>query len=233
MAVLIFKGMKVGIQEGDFQISVEKDGGISSRVILSTSYSTIPMWMKIAKDSCEEAKARSRVISEAWPSDEEDQRRVLLAEFGPSMQAIVALAIAIDALYGLIISHARLDQRTLDGWRRNRTARKNRICEVFRRVFTLDKDETANCRKIVGEIMHLRDRAVHPSHELRRTMVRPDVGVDLDWRFVAYRSANSHTAYDNTIRMLLLFLQRNSSRKEPIPELLDLARMLTEHGISK
>lgn len=46
--VLIFQGMTVGILPGDLEISVDEAGALNSKLIISTAYNVIPIWLYIA-----------------------------------------------------------------------------------------------------------------------------------------------------------------------------------------
>lgn len=56
MSVLIFKGMSVGILPGDFVISMDESGQLASKLVLSTAYNVIPLWLRIARDRLNDAK---------------------------------------------------------------------------------------------------------------------------------------------------------------------------------
>jgi hypothetical protein len=57
--ILIFKGMKVGILPGDFSISINENGGHDSKLLLSTAYNVVPLWLKIAHDNLKQSKFAS------------------------------------------------------------------------------------------------------------------------------------------------------------------------------
>lgn len=208
MSVLVFEGMKLGVLENDFTITVDEDGGLSSKLVLSTSYNVIPLWLRLAQENCSEAKAKHEEITTDWPNDEEGQKLLLLSELRSSMLAIVACAISIDALYELVKRFAKLDEATLKGWQKGKKSRSHQIVEVFRRVFSLDKHEAKRCKKVVKDILDLRDRAVHPSHRLERSVQRTDIDLGVDWRFAAYRYSNCEIALNNTLNMFSEFFSR-------------------------
>lgn len=232
MGILIFEGMRCGFLEGDFSISIDESGSLSSKAILSTSYNTLPLWLKLAKNNCEEARLAHQKIVESWPPDEETQKQLLLAELRPAMLSIVACSISIDALYDLMKPIAKLDDDTLRGWKKGKRSRVFQIAEVFRRTFRLKDDEADRCRKLIKEISGLRDRAVHPSHKIERSMMRDDIPVGLDWRFVAYRYSNCHVALDNTMRMFNEFFERSSWDQEISKEMKILEKSFIENQLS-
>lgn len=206
--------MKVGFLEGDFQISIDDEGKFQSKAILSTSYNTIPLWLRISRDACLDARQYAESLKTDWPQESEEQKRLLLAELRPSMMALVGCAVAIDGIYDLIKPFAKIDKATLEGWKRRKKSRSKQVSETFRRAFGLSKEETSSLQKIVKEIFDLRDKAVHPSHQIQNAMSRADLPVGVDWRFAAYRFDNAATAYNNTIQLLHFFMSRRSLDKK-------------------
>lgn len=147
------------------------------------------------------------------------------------MLSIVSCAISIDALYDLMKPLAKLDVTTVKGWQKNKKSRVFQMVEVFRRAFRLNVDEAEWCKKIIKEISHLRDRAVHPSHKIERTMQRDDVPVGVDWRFVAYRYSNCRVALDNTMKMFGEFFERASWDAKIMKEMEILRKSFIENRI--
>jgi len=66
MGVLIFEGMKVGVLDGDFSISVDENGKMDSKLILSTSYNVLPLWLKIAYENIVLSNKASKDIEKLW-----------------------------------------------------------------------------------------------------------------------------------------------------------------------
>jgi hypothetical protein len=108
LGVLIFKGMSVGILQGDLTIGIDDNGQIQSTVILSTSYNVLPLWLRIVHDNVALAKAAFEDIAHQWEDSSDKQRTLLLAELTPSIQTIVACGIAFDAFYEQIRPFAKI-----------------------------------------------------------------------------------------------------------------------------
>ena len=51
MGVLVFEGMKVGVLDGDLSVSVNEHGKLDSKLILSSSYNVLPIWLLIAYEN--------------------------------------------------------------------------------------------------------------------------------------------------------------------------------------
>ena len=206
--VLVFKGMKVGFLAGDVTLRVNETGGLESKAIMSTSYNVLPLWLRIASDNVAIAKAAFETIPQRWNDDPDTQRALLMAELTPSIQTFVACGIAYDALYEQLKPFAKISEDEEARWKSNRTSRSARISEVFKRVYKIQNREFKDIRKIVTETMKFRNLAVHPSHELQRSMNRPDIPVGLDWRFCAYRYENASTCYNNAMEVFYYFRKR-------------------------
>ncbi len=217
LGVLIFKGMRVGFLEGDLRIGFSEDGTIESKAILSTSFNVVPLWLRVAHDNLALARTAFQNIAAQWDDDPENQKTLLIAELAPATQTIVACAIAYDALYAQLKPLAKVDNEEMAAWKKNKTSRAARISEVLRRVFRLNGEDYKQIKKVVTETIKLRDLAVHPSHELKNALNRPDVPVGLDWRFCVYRYENAATCYNNSVK-LFTFFRGNASRDKAASE---------------
>lgn len=211
--IIIFRGMKVGVLPGDLQIRVDESGAIDSKLILSTAYNVLPIWLRIANDELEEAKKANDTLKSTWGTDDDKNRELLIGELEPSLQVFVACGIALDALYDLLRPYAKLGA-IIDAWRNKRTRRARQIFEVIRRIYRLDNDASAKFTKHIEEIVKFRDLAVHPSLELRRSCTRADIPVGVDWKFSAYRYTNSRVAFEATMRMLIYIYEKKSKIAE-------------------
>jgi hypothetical protein len=208
--VIVFQGMKVGVLPGDLQISVDDAGVLQSKLVLSTAYNVLPIWLRIADDQFKQARSAHESLTRDWGQSEAGNRELLMRELEPSLQVFVACGIALDAIYDLLKPYAKLDQPTLEAWKRNGTSRATQIFEVIRRVYRLDKVNSDGFKKHIEQIINLRDQAVHPSLELRRTCTRPDIPVGVDWKFSAYRYDNASICFQATMNMLIHVYEKRS-----------------------
>ena len=167
--VLIFEGMKVGVLPGDFTVQVDENGSVNANLVLSTAYNVLPIWIRAANDHLLEARKASEAVRNAWSADDQANRELLIAELEPCMQVFVACGIALDALYDQLRPFAKLSAADLKSWKDNKTARETQISEVVRRVFRLDAEMAAKFKQNLAGIFEYRDKAVHPSFELRQT----------------------------------------------------------------
>ncbi len=213
--VLIFQGMTVGVLQGDFEISLDDTGSLKSKLILSTAYNVIPIWLRIANDHVLSAKAASEALKQQWDDNAENQKKLLISELAPSMQVIVSCGIAFDALYDMLRPYANISKKDIDKWKEKRTSRGVQITEIIRRVYKL-KNETLNqFKKVITEIIKYRDIAVHPSGELKNACPRPDIPVGVDWKFSAYRFTNAATCFQSTMKMFI-YLHETKCKEDSI-----------------
>lgn len=208
--VLIFEGMKVGVLPGDLTIEVTESGAVNSKLILSTAYNVLPIWLRIANDQLLHAKQTSEEVKARWGSNDEANRELLVAELEPSLQVFVACGIALDALYDQLRPFSKLSQDDIQKWKENGTGRNKQIAEVIRRVYRLGTEETWQFKQNISEILKYRDMAVHPSLELKQTCVRPDIPVGVDWKFSAYKHSNAAKCFKATMEMLIYIYNRKS-----------------------
>lgn len=233
MSVLIFEGMKVGVLDGDATISVDEAGNPKAEIIISTSYNVVPLWLKTAYQNIELAHKASKKIASDWGENEDKQKLMLIEELIPSMQVFVACGIALDALYEMLRPHANINQQDIQAWKDKKTARSAQIAEIIRRVYRLDNSLSKKFKHNIKSIVDFRDQAVHPTHIIKRVCSRPDIPVDVDWRFAAYRYSNSEIAYRRTMEMLLALIQKRSANSIINESMENVSKSLIQLGLVK
>lgn len=231
MGVLIFEGMKVGILQRDFTVEVDDTGQVNPKLILSTSYNVLPLWIQIAYDNIKLSYEASQNIKEKWNDKVENQKSLLLAELTASMQVFVACGIALDALYAQLKPFAKLSQQEMESWRKNKTSRAAQIAEVIRRVYNLSKSDFTAFKKNIKSILEYRDKAVHPTHSMKQTCTRPDIPVGIDWRFSAYRYDNAAICYNRTLEMLVHLYGINAEKDQVNDNMENIFKALKEFGL--
>jgi hypothetical protein len=200
--VMVFKGIKLGFRPGDIVISTGSDGEPVMSGTACTSYSTIPVWLKIAHDQRNVAKTAKAEIDRRWHAEIEKRGDLLFAEMMPALQSIVASATALDGIYSLLKPHSSITPEMIMSWRNARTARSAQVFEVIHQLYRFPNALARDTKQMVEDIYDLRGRAVHPAHELEPAMVRPDIQEGLDWRFCAYRFESCDLCYKNMLRMI-------------------------------
>lgn len=132
--VYISRGMTLGIRNLRFVLGA--DGSFDSDMVIEVSLDTHPFWLEIAWSHLERARLAHQKLLAIWNgNDEKLKARTLEAEFGASMQCIVASAVAMDAFYSAIRPHITIPKSTLDAWRKKRTARHAQVYECCGGVF--------------------------------------------------------------------------------------------------
>ena len=231
MGVLIFEGMKVGILDGDFTISVDEEGKTDAKLVLSTSYNVLPLWLRIAHEHIVLSHKASMDITEKWTENTEEQKALLLAELTPSMQVFVACGTALDALYEQLRPYAKISNDDIKNWREKKTSRAAQIAEIIRRVYKLEKEIFKAFKHNIKSIIEYRDQAVHPTHEIKQSCTRPDIPVGLDWRFSAYRYHNGDICYRRTMEMFIHLYEKKASEEKVNENMQNIFKALKELGL--
>lgn len=231
MGLLVFKGMKVGIQDGDFTVSIDENGKEESNLTLSTSYNMLPIWLKIAYENIVSSNKASKAVSEQWCEDNEIQKSLLVAKLTSSIQVFVACGCALDAFYYQLKEYANISQDDIDTWKRKKTSRTAQIVEIIRRTYKLDKQFVKSAKVNIKSIMEYRDKVVHPSHEVQHTCSRPDITVGVDWRFSAYKYSNALIAYQKTMELLILLYEKKSDIEKVNENMETIFESLMELGL--
>lgn len=233
MGVLIFKGMTVGILPGDCVISLAESGAAESKLILSTAYNVIPLWLRIARDSLSYAKVACENIAQTWSDNADSQKELLVAELAPSMQVIISCGIALDALYDMLKPYAKLSADDVARWKSNRTGRGAQIAEVVRRVLKFNKEQVKEVKKAITEIIKFRDMAVHPTLKLRNAITRPDLEIGVDWKFSAYRFSNAQACFHTTMQIFIFAHQSKNLDEKLVVAFTNIFEALEELGVVK
>lgn len=231
MSVLIFKGMTVGILPGDFVISMDESGQSASKLVLSTAYNVIPLWLRIARDRLKDAKCASEDIASNWDDDADHQKAMLIAELAPSMEVIISCGIALDSLYDMLRPYAKLSEADINRWKVNRTGRGAQIFEVIRRVLKPENKYVKELKKAITDIIKFRDMAVHPTLELKNAHSRPDLNVAVDWKFSAYRFSNALACFNTTTQVLSFAHQREHIDQNLVVAFKNIFEALRELGV--
>lgn len=233
MGVLIFKGMSVGVLPGDFEISLDDSGQSASKLVLSTAYNVIPLWLKIAKDRLNDAKCASEDIASNWSNDADHQKAMLIAELAPSMEVVVSCGIALDSLYDMLRPYAKLSGADIEKWKANKTGRGAQIFEIIRRVLKPENKHVKELKKAITDIVKFRDMAVHPTLELKNAVSRPDLDVAVDWKFSAYRFSNAFACFNTTTQVLLFAHQQKNLDQKLVVAFRNIFEALEELGVVK
>ncbi len=233
MGVLIFKGMSIGILPGDIVISMDESGQSTSKLILSTAYNVIPLWVRIARDRLNDAKRASEDIASNWDDDTDHQKAMLIAELAPSMEVVVSCGIALDSLYDMLRPYAKLSEADINRWKANRTGRGAQIFEVVRRVLKPENKHVKELKKAITDIIKFRDMAVHPTLELKNTLSRPDLDVAVDWKFSAYRFSNAWACFNTTKQIILFAHQQEHLDQKLILAFKNIFEALEELGVER
>jgi len=219
--VIIFEGMKVGFLEGDFQISINESGELSSKAILSTSFNVLPIWIRIAKDNLQRAEIASKNISNQWQSSDGSQKKeLLILELEASMQVFVACGVAFDALYDNLRPYANITKKDIEKWDKNTTGRGKIISEIINRVYNISNNVFKQMRQTIIELTKLRDSAVHPSSDLRNACNRLDIKEGVDIVFAMYNFKNSESCYNST-NNIIAYLYNKKCKDDKVNELME------------
>lgn len=205
--VLVAAGTNLRI--ADLRFTLDESGELQSSLRLELALDVFPHWMSIALDHVESVNRANAQLTEAWASaDDTAIHAALEAEFRASMQAITASAITWDALYDTIQRVSPLPHDVTDSWRRNRTARYQRICELLRRSFRIRNQSVSQLRLVLKETFKFRSWCVHPPAAFATPALHPELGIQSDWRFVAFRHFNAH----HTVRAVIMLIPQLLAR---------------------
>lgn len=216
--IYITKGMTVSLP--NFSIRINEDGSIEADPItLHVRFDVCPTWIQIAKRHLAASLVARTARQVAWETtDENAKAQALEVEFEASMQAIMAAAIAWDAVYAVLQQLVKIPDILVEKWRTGRTARYIQVAEVVRCAFSLKPKGVAALRTNIKEIYRYRDLAVHPSGKIEAPLIHPELNLGMEWRFVYFRAANAELAVHAATTMLWELAHNGKSKDAKISE---------------
>lgn len=199
--VFITGGMSLRIPAGGLRIPL--DGSEPPPLLVEVRLDTWHHWLRIALDHIAQAEqAHIHLLQPDVLADDSAKARALENEFKAAMPGICAAAFSLDAFYGSVKQLAPVSPDIERAWKRNKTSRHRRIGETLRRAFRVQNDDMASHQIGIGEVFRFRDWAVHPPAEFTRPVLHPDLGVGVEWRFVAFSASNCQSAGRVALRLL-------------------------------
>jgi hypothetical protein len=200
--IYVVKGMDLILKNLSF--SIDEEGNLkASQPIVHLRLDQTAVWLRIAIGHVVDADAAHiRVLQAHRDGDEKAKGRHLMATYESGMQAVVAAATAMDAFYASVKSHVKIDDAALAAWRANGTPRYAQIAEVLRRGFRLPDESAQVVRRFLHRLADRRDQAVHPGSDAHEAELHPDLGVGVEWRFVAFGRDIAHAATESVLRIM-------------------------------
>jgi len=216
--IFISRGMSITIPR--FSIRIRDDGQLEGDPItLHVRFDVCPTWIQVAKRHLESSLLAKDRRNEVWNGTDEDAKaRALEAEFEFSMQAIMAAAIAWDAVYAVLREYVIIPPAMSEKWRNGRTARYTQVAEVVRRAFSLKPKGGELLRKNLKTLYAFRDMAVHPTGKIAAPLLHPELNVGMEWRFVYFRARNAEMAVLGAAAMLWDLASNGRSKDVKVTE---------------
>jgi hypothetical protein len=215
--IFISKGMRVGIPPGGLTISIDKNGQPQSQVQMVVNYDVCPKWIELAICHLVNAKKAREERILIWSKvDEPNKATALEKEFETSMQAIMAVGIALDSFYVSIKDRLKFPGEQTKLWKENRTSRDSQITEVLRLGFPLTQDGVGYLKQNLKEIFRYRNLAVHPSGKLEAPLFHPELNVGVEWRFAYFRYQNAETIVREAFKIIWELINVKKNKNEEV-----------------
>ncbi len=164
----------------------------TSPVSLSTFFDISPHWLAIAYDHLLNAEKANRDLMIAKEAKNYDNLgNALRAEFTSGVQAMMGCAIAMDAYYACIKDRIEIPEDVNRSWQEHSLARYKQIAETLRIAFPMNNDFFKRVRNALKEIYRFRDMAVHPPAKATKPLLRQELNLLIDWRYIAFSYNNA------------------------------------------
>jgi hypothetical protein len=122
----------------------------------------------------------------------------------------------LEAFYASVDERIPTDEELARQWAKNRTARTTRICETLIRAFKVTHPRRTILRENLENLFKFRDYAVHPPAGFREAIMHPDLGVGVEWRFIAFTASGSITAVGIALTIIKQCLHAPRSKHEEL-----------------
>lgn len=200
--VLVTRGMDFRVE--GLQLRIGEEGLESSIGGISARQDQCSHWLEIAVSHLHSARVAHEELIETYESEGDgDLVESIEQEFQASMQAMVACAVALDALYAAVKERIGISEELVAKWRDNDTPRSAQIAEVLGRGFYIRKKEKMQRLKhVLKEMFKFRDWAVHPPADLQPVVPRKDIKRGVEWRLSAFRYSNARSTVRQTLSLI-------------------------------
>jgi hypothetical protein len=205
--VSIYREMTAGMSAGRLATPLGEAAKPTPDLASYVHFDVCPTWLELAIRHLSDAQVAQGARAEAWKgADENAKAGALQWEFEASMQAIVAAAIAIDALSAAVRPRVNLPQLLVEKWREKHTPPYIQTSEVLRRALSLRPRAASALRQNLGEISRFRNLAIDPSGTTDAPVLHPELHVGVEWRFAYFRCDNALLIVKITLRLILELL---------------------------
>ena len=205
--VSIYREMTAEMSASLLAISRGEAAKPATALTADVHFDVCPIWLELAIRHLSDAQVAQAARVEAWKGvDENAKAGALQWEFEASMQAIVAAAMAIDALYAALRPKVKLPQLLVEKWREKQTPLHIQTAEILRRALSLKPRAASALRQNLGEISRFRNLAVDTSGTTDAPVLHPELHVGVEWRFAYFRCDNALLIVKMTLRLIVELL---------------------------
>jgi hypothetical protein len=191
------------IRDSASLMAMAQDAAPASERAPVPHFDACPTWLELSVRYLSDAKVARDTRIAAWrDSDERSKAGALEWEFEASLQAMMASANAVDALYAAVQTKVPLPQSLIDEWRESHAPRYVRISDVLSMAFALERKHADSLRQALAEIFRFRDLAIDPSAKMDAEILHPELGVGVEWRFAYFRCENALLIVRATVRLI-------------------------------
>lgn len=190
--------------QGGVVIPFNEERGPSGGPVPQPRFEPCSKWLELAIRHASDAQVAKHARVAAWEegTDEGAKTAALEWECEASMQAMVACAIAIEALSATLQTRIELPRLLIDRWRENRTPQHMRVTEILRRALTLKPRATKALHQNLSEILRFRDLAIGAISRADALVLHPELQAGVEWRFAYFRCDNALTIMRATSRLI-------------------------------
>jgi hypothetical protein len=214
---------------GGLVVAIGPDAEPASGPTSHGHFDVCPTWLELAIRHLSDAQVARAARIQTWKdTDDHSKTGALEWEFGASIQAIMASAIALEAFCAAVQTTVHLPQALIDEWRDKRTPRYIQISEVLRRAFSLEPKNVSSLRQTLAEIFRFRDLAIDPSGKSNVQILHPELGVGVEWRFAYFRCENALLIVKATLRLIAELAAAGKPKDADLQKYIDALRSSVE-----
>jgi hypothetical protein len=181
----VVKGTQVRIGAGGLVIHADEK---SPTVLFQTRLSVAWQWFEIAISNLRICKnSYDEFIQDLQQNAPGKVDDPLWRSCSAGMQAVIAVAFALDGIYAEVKQQFPLPVELTTKWKEKKTARYAQIAETSRRTFRIPGENAKMLRTMLRSIFNLRDKAVHPPADFSLPVPFGNSGVIVDTTLAAFQ----------------------------------------------
>lgn len=209
--------MSVGVQNMQIRLAEDGTDAVNAEIVLD--FDVCPTWLGLSAQHLMEAASRKDERNSAWSHGDGDAKGTAFErEFESAMQAIVAVATAVEALYAAVRTKGTAAEPEPTAERSRRSPRFAVVAEGLRKAYRIKDENFEALRNNLKALYTLRNDAVHPASGMAQILKHPEIDVGIERRLAYFSYPVADTWVKCTAQTLLGLCTQGNGRTDEAKE---------------